>query len=52
MSYKNEQIEKGALKRMVSREYRKHLKKARRKKIRNVREEEKPNNNQYEGWAI
>jgi hypothetical protein len=52
MAYKNEQIEKGALKRMVSPESKKLLKKAKRKKMRTTKEDEKPKGNHYEGWAV
>jgi hypothetical protein len=52
MAYKNEQIEKGALRKLVSQESKKHLKKAKRKKMRNVKEDEKPEDSHYEGWYI
>jgi hypothetical protein len=52
MAFKAEQIENGALKKMVSQKLRKLLKKAKHKKLRNTKSGEVPDNNHYEGWAI
>ncbi len=52
MSYKAEQIEKGVLKKLVSKEYRKALKKAKKKKIRQIKIKDVPARSKYDGWSI
>jgi hypothetical protein len=52
MAYKAEQIEKGSLRKYMTQEMKKHLKKAKKKRMRNVRTEIVPDKNKYEGWAL
>ena len=52
MAKRAEQIENGALKKMVTPKQRKVLKKSKRKKMRNVKKEEVPVDNRYDGWAM
>lgn len=52
MSYKAEQIEKGALRKLVSKEYRKALKKAKKKKTRKIKVEGVPARSKYNGWSV
>lgn len=52
MAKRAEQIENGGLKKMVSSEQRKILKKSKRKKMRNVKKDEIPKDNKYDGWAV
>jgi hypothetical protein len=52
MSFKAEQIEKGALRKMVSQKQKKFLKKSKTKRMRNTKTDEKPDNNKYEGWWL
>jgi hypothetical protein len=52
MSYKAEQIEKGALRKLVSKEYRKALKRAKKKKTRKTKIEVVPTRSKYDGWSI
>jgi|WetSurMetagenome_2_1015567.scaffolds.fasta_scaffold430316_2 hypothetical protein len=52
MANRAEQIEKGALRRMVSQKQKKILKKTKNKKIRKVKIDEVPADNRYNGWII
>ena len=53
MSYKAEQIEKGTLRKLVSKEYKKALKKAKKKKTRKIKVENNvPARSKYDGWSV
>lgn len=52
MAYKAEQIEKGALKKLVSKQYRKALKKAKKRKTRKTKIESVPARSKYDGWSV
>jgi hypothetical protein len=52
MSYKAEQIESGALRKLISQKQRKALKKAKKKKTRETKIEDVPVRSKYDGWSI